>query len=62
MVYDSAKELVAEAGEQMNDMVAEVRAEMDERSSTTAHADTLNASSDEGFREGRKEKSTRGKG
>ena len=64
MVYDSAKELVAEAGEQMNDMVAEVRAEMEEASSGT-HAETGNASH-EAFHEERKEKTgrdrTKGKG
>ena len=31
-IYDSAKELVAEAGEELNDMVAEARAEMEQES------------------------------
>ncbi|WP_447983491.1 DUF5132 domain-containing protein [Nitrospira sp. Nam74] len=31
-VYDSAKELIAEAGEELNDMVAEARAEMEQES------------------------------
>jgi hypothetical protein len=30
MLYDSAKEAIAEASEQMNDMVAEARAEVEE--------------------------------
>lgn len=34
-VYDSARELIAEAGEEMNDMVAEARAEMTEASQTS---------------------------
>jgi len=38
MLYDSAKEAIAEASEQMNDMVAEVRAEVEgEAEEATAH-------------------------
>lgn len=32
MLYDTAKEAIAEAGEQVNDMVEEVRAEVEEES------------------------------
>ena len=35
MLYDSVKETIAEAGEQVNDMVAEVRAEVEEESGDT---------------------------
>jgi len=32
LLYDTAKEAIAEAGEQVNDMVAEVRSEIEEES------------------------------
>jgi len=54
-VYDSAKELIAEAGEEMNDMVAEARAEMAEesqRSSESSRASHPEESSREGSRAG----------
>jgi hypothetical protein len=35
-LYDAVKESVAEAGEQLNDMVAEVRAEMEEEAEVAA--------------------------
>jgi hypothetical protein len=39
-VYDSAKELIAEAGEELNDMVAEARAEMEQESQPETSAAT----------------------
>lgn len=50
-VYDSAKELIAEAGEEMNDMVAEARAEMAEASQHSAESPTRGHSEEVG-REG----------
>jgi Protein of unknown function (DUF5132) len=35
MLYDTVKETIAEAGEQVSDMVGEVRAEVDEESGDT---------------------------
>lgn len=63
-VYDSAKELIAEAGEEMNDMVAEARAEMAEaslhssESSPGGHSEESNREGSRGAsgkREGHKE-------
>jgi hypothetical protein len=46
VVYDKAKELVAEAGEEMSDLVAEVRSEM-ETEGTTAESESAPGSAAE---------------
>jgi uncharacterized protein DUF5132 len=46
LVYDAVKEGVAEAGEQVNDLIAEARAEMNEPEMATTGAGTTATQSD----------------
>jgi len=51
-IYDSAKELVAEAGEEMNDIVAEARAEMAEATQPPSDSPTTSGPAEHLNREG----------
>ena len=48
LLYDTLKESIAEAGEQVNDMVAEVRAEVEEEGDGTTEAPKRRARSRKG--------------
>jgi hypothetical protein len=47
LVYDKAREVIAETGEQLSDLVVEVRAELAASAAATAAAQTASAASQE---------------